>query len=438
MGCVICLTDRPASSASDTKLASATTCCTCCFGSKKRWSDSASAQMSDVYCRTCDEANSPACLANVTPKRNRPKHRNLLTVESEIEMPGGGGGAQKKKIVNKEKKKSPKTPESPRKDIKKTVESPKMSKKNNNRDNMEEYELADDATSLNGDMTDDIVKIGVLSDLDPRMIVRVHGKEELPVVEQSRAKQIQKLQKQSLDPEKDPHPLRVEVEYHADNDGTRKGERISSDANLNSKTEVSDKAQKDAREGDLNGNSKFVPRKRFYSTFPKRKRSTIHHSMWYNRPISLKKVPQRTTPDGTNIYYWCDVPKKSTKGGDKKLLQLYFSFFFWCYPKDFGERELINRIDFFFAFSLCRIGRWGLQSALGHKGIHTDFPLLEGESSAAIHAIECIPDLCHSSLVEHRERSVEFLRLLNLLFINLFIAGKCNAISQKHYDKKLN
>uniref|UniRef100_A0A7G3AYU6 Putative spondins extracellular matrix n=1 Tax=Lutzomyia longipalpis TaxID=7200 RepID=A0A7G3AYU6_LUTLO len=146
--------DRPASSASDTKLASATSCCTCCFGSKKRWSDSASAQMSDVYCRTCDEANSPACLANVTPKRSRPKHQNLLT-----------------------------TFDSSRKEIKKVTESPKGHRKNN-RNNVEEYELADDATSLNGDLTDDVVKIGVLSDLDPRLIVRVHGKEELPVVQQ--------------------------------------------------------------------------------------------------------------------------------------------------------------------------------------------------------------------------------------------------------------
>ncbi|XP_055696109.1 uncharacterized protein LOC129797490 isoform X2 [Lutzomyia longipalpis] len=300
--------DRPASSASDTKLASATSCCTCCFGSKKRWSDSASAQMSDVYCRTCDEANSPACLANVTPKRSRPKHQNLLTVESEIEMPGS---QEHKKLSIKEKKKSPKTFDSSRKEIKKVTESPKGHRKNN-RNNVEEYELADDATSLNGDLTDDVVKIGVLSDLDPRLIVRVHGKEELPVVQQrqSGAKLSQKLQKKLIDPAKDPHPLSTEVEYHENE--VEKKNNVKSDTNLNSKRYRKEEKNQDV--GDvLNGNFKKISCKRFYSTFPKRKRSTIHHSMWYSRPISLKKVPQKTTPDGTNIYYWCDMPKKSSK-----------------------------------------------------------------------------------------------------------------------------
>ncbi|GAB0088160.1 uncharacterized protein DMENIID0001_025440 [Sergentomyia squamirostris] len=299
--------DRPASSASDTNLTATSSCCTCCFGSKKRWSDSASAQMSDVYCRTCDEANSPACLVNVTPKRSRQKHRNLLTVESEIEILG----SPKKKISNKEKKKVVDTPDSSQKFVKSNTDTYKVGRKKHHQDEMEEYELADDVVSLNGDLKDDIVKIGVLSDLDPRMIVRVHGKEELPVVDEKQTRaQSQKLLKQSIDPNKDPHPLKVEFEYHG-NETKKKIENVSTksykkpDSNTNSSSFEA--------AGDNNGNENYVQPKRFYSTFPKRKRSTIHHSMWYNRPISLKKVPQRTTPDGTNIFYWCDLPKKTTK-----------------------------------------------------------------------------------------------------------------------------
>uniref|UniRef100_A0A1A9UVC9 Uncharacterized protein n=1 Tax=Glossina austeni TaxID=7395 RepID=A0A1A9UVC9_GLOAU len=46
------------------------------------------------------------------------------------------------------------------------------------------------------------------------------------------------------------------------------------------------------------------------TTLPRTKRSDAMMAH-YNRVIHL--VPKRRTPDGTNIYYWCDVPKQALK-----------------------------------------------------------------------------------------------------------------------------
>lgn len=281
--------DRPASSASETKLDTAggaskspptsSSCCNC-FIPKKRWSDSASGQMSDVYCRTCDEANSPACLANITPKKSKPKNRNILNVESEIEIPSSTSAAMNG--TNTVVKKSPKK-DSPILNAKKDNKCDNKSKNGtNNNKNYEEYELADDATSLNGEtMTDDATKIGLIKDFDSKLMIRVQGKEELPVVEQN---------------------------LNVDNKTSRNNKNPSNNFTLRPKLVKND------LNGNLGGNGVSGMRhSRSYSTLPKRKRPTNHHSMWYNRP-HLLQVPSRMTPDGTQIYYWCNLSKKTLKG----------------------------------------------------------------------------------------------------------------------------
>lgn len=255
--------DRPAFSASDNQLAigalikSPTTCCNC-FAPKKRWSDSASGQMSEVYCRKCDDIDSPACLANITPKKmQKLKNRTILTVESEIEIPNGKNLPNKIKNLKKDKK------------------------LNNNNKKHEEYELADDATSLNDDHHD-LTKIDILNDFDSKLRIRVHGKEELPVEQQTTNLIKRNPSKKIIN-----RPFDIETVV------------------------INDNKKKD----DFNGNLGMDKRlSRIYSTLPKRKRDKMHHSMWYAKPNSLR-VPKRTTPDGTNIYYWCDLPKKALKGG---------------------------------------------------------------------------------------------------------------------------
>lgn len=70
---------------------------------------------------------------------------------------------------------------------------------------------------------------------------------------------------------------------------------------------------------DLDGNRNRLtvpPASKNYSTFPKRKRDSVNHRMWY-RPVL--EPPHRVTPDGTDIYYWCDMPKRLGQGKINKL-----------------------------------------------------------------------------------------------------------------------
>lgn len=228
--------------------------------------------MSEVYCRKCDDVDSPACLANITPKKmQKLKNRTILTVESEIELPNGKNSPNKIKSIKKEKQ------------------------LNNNNKRHEEYELADDATSLNDDHHD-LSKIDILNDFDSKLRIRVtRGKEELPVEQQTTNFIKRNPSKKIIN-----RPFDIETVV------------------------INDNKKKD----DFNGNLGMDRRlNRIYSTLPKRKRDKMHHSMWYAKPNSLR-VPKRTTPDGTNIYYWCDLPKKALKGGLNFFFVIFFSNYF--------------------------------------------------------------------------------------------------------------
>lgn len=214
--------------------------------------------MSDVYCRKCDDVDSPACLANITPKKMQLKNRSILTVESEIELPNGKSSPNKVKNGKKDKH------------------------VNNNNKRHEEYELADDATSLNDDHHD-LTKIDILNDFDSKLRIRVHGKEELPVEQTTNFSKKNPSKKKVIN-----RPFDIETIV------------------------INDNKKKDDFNGNLGTSEKRLTR--IYSTLPKRKRDKMHHSRWYAKPNSLR-VPRRTTPDGTNIYYWCDLPKKALKGG---------------------------------------------------------------------------------------------------------------------------
>lgn len=49
-----------------------------------------------------------------------------------------------------------------------------------------------------------------------------------------------------------------------------------------------------------------------YATLPRIKKTTIQQMVCMNN--AMKQVPTRITPDGTTIYYWCDLSKDALKG----------------------------------------------------------------------------------------------------------------------------
>ncbi|XP_055534995.1 uncharacterized protein LOC129724283 isoform X2 [Wyeomyia smithii] len=430
--------DRPASSVSDSKLAepdctfvgtthgslgkagnrfslddrkisvssNSGSCCNC-FGPRKRWSDTASAQMSDVYyvqCAKCEaealelEIDSPACLSMVSKGRSAAsKHRNLLIVESEIEFPNA---SKKKNRSNSTEGKSPRN--------EKLVLSPSLKKKNVNNNKSEkpqeavEYEIADDAVSLNGDLSDDVVKFGVMNELDAMQMIRVNGKEEFPVEETIGTKnkaiaqnKVSGKGEQQLNTakeckkcfEKNSNETPV-TSIAASNNSTSNSRfsfiyRKSSNKLKNKQSSTEDSNNKEilrrnststnygtSRNDDVNGNRRgsksdpeldeereFSPEqerpdnanimdalrdlraKKASSTLPKVKKLT--YNSFYLRPQYFsgrmqENVPKRRTPDGTDIYYWCDYhPKKGKELDDGAYNPLWTTkgftqtFHFW-------------------------------------------------------------------------------------------------------------
>lgn len=68
----------------------------------------------------------------------------------------------------------------------------------------------------------------------------------------------------------------------------------------------------------LNGNTAAAPIlkhfNRLYSTLPRVKKSILQQVMGTGKPVIKKLPPTRITPDGTTIYYWCDLSKQAIKG----------------------------------------------------------------------------------------------------------------------------
>ncbi|XP_058829341.1 uncharacterized protein LOC131688820 isoform X1 [Topomyia yanbarensis] len=420
--------DRPASSVSDSKLAasaathgslgmvahrstvetrktSRSSCCNC-FGPRKRWSDSASAQMSDVYyvqCPKCEaEAlethDSPACLSTVSKGRVATKHRSLLIVESEIEF--GNENGKKKTVVRSgscgSERKNPSN--------EKPVLSPCLKKKNENNNRRRksqeeavEFEIADDAVSLNGDLSDDVVKFGVMNEYDAQKMIRVNGREEFPAEETIGTKNKAIAQKKVTDKNGKPtkecikerngknsskSPVLSVNTGKSSNSTSRfsliyrkssnklaiKNKCASVDSSTENANNKSINKTSHSKE-DVNGNTgcksdpersedqesspeqdqldsahiiaalRELRTKKACSTLPKVKK--LSYNSFYLRPHHLgsrttEQVPKRRTPDGTDIYYWCDYhPKKGKELDDGAYNPLWTTkgftqtFHFW-------------------------------------------------------------------------------------------------------------
>lgn len=225
-------------------------------------------------------------------------------------------------------------------------------------DSCQEYEIADDAISLNGggdisQVSDSAGKMIILAETDSMITVR--GKEELPVVEEpspvSPAPQMllgeigetkhYKFEKCVRVPvTTDSHPLQslthtkdecteaadTEVEINVienlDNNSSNSSSTLHNEGpskrpsslndcngNLNSVSASASCSTSPLSPPMLTG-ANVVDVGQMSATLPRTKAAAMQ--AFYNRALTL--VPKRRTPDGTQIYYWCDLSKKALQG----------------------------------------------------------------------------------------------------------------------------
>lgn len=195
----------------------------------------------------------------------------------------------------------------------------------------EEYEIADDATSLNGEAGVELGELGagggaakmaILSESDSKLMISVRGREELPVVEQTTttttsasspspsAQAMQCFVKCLRVPVKsESHPLQLDQPDQVDN--------ATNDNNQDDEEEESGELGATAAVTPLlNGAADVANGNQPASTSATLPRTS--KQSYYNKVLHL--VPKRRTPDGTNIYYWCDLPKKALKGYKSLLI----------------------------------------------------------------------------------------------------------------------
>lgn len=337
------------------------TCCNC-FGplkSNNRWDDAISNQMSEVYCRACEDdddqanqyvripkehLNSPAILTNITNRRgqrsrsaSKPKVPNsLFSVQNELEIPNAT-----------------------------TQDELNTNVAENNKNMIEEYELGDDAVV---DVTDSTGKPNgqanasknLSNKFDTNEMIRCRGKVELPeLLVASNEDNAENASQQLCHSPKNRHKS---LNYSKSLDDTISSDDGTNESTLKSKSltskhmpnkiictndhplipkkiecDVAVKREeshiKNTSNNDCNGNKSMaetkIPKKptlaermsilkgmhRMYSTLPRMKKlHTAQQDTEANQPPY--SIPMRTTPDGTTIYYLCDLSKNLIKGAD--------------------------------------------------------------------------------------------------------------------------
>lgn len=375
--------------------------------------------MSEVYCRACDthsklvEANdsdasgdsaatltgaaessaddnidSPACLANITPKRRAGSKTkpaaNVLTIESELEIPSN-------KCLLKSTKSSSGTPKLSQQKKPSTVKTKKtttvtkakttkaadnLNGRNNNK-KIEEYEWADDATAFDAaaelPATEKLHrKVGVLNAIESKLMIRVQGTEELPARQQTTvAKKQLNGSKHLLPSVIDNNKLKTHsIASSSLKSSSSNRSKISSSINVSN--DVQPPAERSVDCDDHNGNdgSRLNRLNRNYSTLPKMKRIGGGQPLHAGHERPMKKIPMRTTPDGTNIYYWCDMSKRAIKG----LVLGNLSYFFFLRYKFAILKE---------EYSFCVFQNWTTVPTI-HCGRHVDLrkPFTSGRSIA--------------------------------------------------------
>lgn len=286
--------------------------------------------------------SSPACLATMT-KSPVLKHRHLLTIDSEIEYHGSNKKSSKK---------------GPKRDKKSSKKLAKGKAKLNGSSERKYDEVADDAAAAEETYTN----VPLTESL--KYQVRVNGKEEFP--EEIREVRELKLlsHNQSLSGSREDIPMHHTkssrskshsiVEVHSTASTPRSTPRRgiqrfftyrnksespvpvtatepapiikiskvrSFETSFTQPRECEFKAALDSSlpldfSAVILNCNRPVMVDRNYATLPRVKKSHFHPSILYSRDTNRTpfKVPKRTTADGTNIYYWCNVPKSKIKG----------------------------------------------------------------------------------------------------------------------------
>lgn len=176
--------------------------------------------------------------------------------------------------------------------------------------NYTEFEFADDAISLNNESMEERppsrCSVGSMNLNEPSTTenpyLNVNGKVELPCVEE------------------------VQKYFISDNISTAENVEAKSEENNDSKEELENKVKpivdvtgvgEVLKSKKLDGNYNKVGIRKVYSycTLPKVKKNITNEKM-APRPMS---PPKRITPDGTHIYYWCDLYKKYQNGEELLL-----------------------------------------------------------------------------------------------------------------------
>lgn len=300
------LIDCPAFSSSDTKLASMhgqresqslksppSACCDCFISTTGARN---SIQLSEVYCPFPDHhiTDSPSCLTTVSQQRPCDQIKTLLNVESEIEYSKNFN----KKLVLKISSPSPSSPSS------------KGCRQNKSKQKSEQevYEIACEAADADEiDSCDDAenVKLGIMTENDKKHMIRVNGKEELPCEEQKMKKSnIRSVLFSKKSPKKSIKTKNI-VESSSSSSkcaGNNNNNNVSVKSCI--KIEKMPSNEHESSDGNNNCDDKASNQLK-YSTLP------MVNKQKHKKTIA---IPQRITPDGTKIYYLCDLPKRVRKG----------------------------------------------------------------------------------------------------------------------------
>lgn len=283
--------------------------------------------MSEVYCRTCEDDNydhtegefvripkdrldSPAILTNVTHRKGHRSQfqRNISSNFSNVN--------RDLKVLELSQQTAAET---------RTIERTNSL----NRNSSEEYEVGDDVMTsdeiLNAN-TDDNLK-NLTNTIDTNELIRVRGKEELPVTSDKPIECIGKDTNEWKNTPANENPTEtvgtsqnVHKQMPKKVICTNDHPLMTSDKDNESKIDFENSNMMQSMVNTMTATPEKVSilkrMHRMYSTLPKIKRNTkpcdTSATAALNRPPY--SIPTRTTPDGTTIYYLCDLSKNVIKG----------------------------------------------------------------------------------------------------------------------------
>lgn len=195
--------------------------------------------------------------------------------------------------------------------LKKSPAKCKAKSKDKKKGDQDEYEIACEAadaeeTGEESGADDAHVKIGIMTESDKKFMIRVNGREEtpsVPSVDADKSKKPLGILKKSIKSPKKPK-CRLSM--------FKNKNKLPEPNNVNNNEPEEKRETGDESDGNNNNDKEDEQVK--YSTLP------MVNKQKHKRTIA---IPQRTTSDGTQIYYLCDLPKKLKKG--------FFGFFLFFF-----------------------------------------------------------------------------------------------------------